>query len=786
MDHLKYQYKNDGNQLLSVTENSLGNTNNKLGDFTDNNPSNDDYGYDANGNLIFDKNKNIGSITYNHLNLPLVITLPGKGSITYTYDAAGNKLQKKVVETGHTLQYNNGNYVVDVTSTTHYMGGFVYESKSFSNHAQAATFNSALGYSNKLQFFGHAEGRVRVGYTPATTPAQEQPQNLHFDYFIKDHLGNVRMVLTDEQRQDIYPATTFEDANCIATEQQYYAINNDLVVASPPALSSPTNQNYQNNNGIPNPGHANPTGVSAKMYKLNGNVASGKLGLGITLKVMAGDVINVFGKSFYINQSGSAPAYNGLPILDLLNGFLNTAGAAMAGSPHGPVTSTAINTPLGTASINSMISQQNSQNTADPLKPRAFINVLFFDEQFRSYQYRISGVGANGQLKDHNSELQNILAAKNGYVYIYCSNESSMDVFFDNVQVTHTRGALLEETHYYPFGLVMSGISSKSAGTLTNKYKFGGKELQSNEFSDNSGLEMYDFGARNYDQQIGRFHTVDPLASKFPHQSPYSAMDNDPINKIDPTGMAAIKPDDWVEDSKGNVTWRSDVTADNYKTLLKDGETYRGTSYQREKIWNNVKLGGETLNGLMSESYNSNGKMTYENLTPWVNSAFNEMSKNITETGSNPEITKYWQYTQMPGAAKGPAGDKNAEYARGVLKSDKESWCAAFVNWNLETNGIKGTMHALAYSFKGYDQSLSKPAYGAIAVMNYSHVGIVVGSNADGRIILLGGNQGDAVNLSPNSKTAVLQYRYPSAGSPNYNLPTYNLKGRSLTGASTR
>ncbi len=70
------------------------------------------------------------------------------------------------------------------------------------------------------------------------------------------------------------------------------------------------------------------------------------------------------------------------------------------------------------------------------------------------------------------------------------------------------------KTHYYPFGLVMSGVSSKAAGSLENKYKFGGKELNNNEFSNGSGLEQYDFGARNYDPQLGRWHTVDPLTEK--------------------------------------------------------------------------------------------------------------------------------------------------------------------------------------------------------------------------------------------------------------------------------
>ncbi len=182
-DDLTYIY-DGGNRLMKVVDNSTSGSHKGFG-FKDGINGGADYRYDYNGNMNLDNNKDITSITYNHLNLPteIVFGTAQNNKIEYVYDATGTKLSKKVQElVGNALQFSN----------TQYAGGIVYA-------------DMGLGVGNmKLQFISQLEGYVKpVSGTSESVEGFDKDiggtTNSTYSYVFqyKDHLGNVRLSYSD-------------------------------------------------------------------------------------------------------------------------------------------------------------------------------------------------------------------------------------------------------------------------------------------------------------------------------------------------------------------------------------------------------------------------------------------------------------------------------------------------------------------------------------------------------------------------------------------------------------
>jgi len=520
MDDMDYVYKNgnQSNQLESVTDDIK--TDFGLGEFTEASSATTDYGYDQNGNATSDANKDITSINYDFNNKPYEINFSSGRSIKFKYDADGTLLSKEILESGHP------NKVID------YIGNLEY-------------------LDNKLTSISHDEGRVRPVVISLTGGGTAR--DYEYDYFIKDHLGNVRSVITEEVDNNwwtpVYdpPTKTSTPTLCPTCKpaaggptsgnvaggytmaERTYSVTNELINAT---TEEATFDNVAQTRDV-KPGSTSASDVNdTRLNEDEGRI----IGPSILLPVTAGDKVNINTAAFYTITDGTDYNSN-VSAEQLVAGIveaLSGNGGYQTLNEGGVDGQTIAN---GLSSGEFLSGMQNLKATAlvSNQKPQAFLNYLLLDEDMHVVSDQSGFVQTIDAETWNQLVVPEIEAKKTGYLVVFLSNESKMSVHFDNLYVRHYKGKLLEENHYYPYGLT---ITKKAfVGAAANNNLLSGNFLNRKEFSDLKGLNWYDMGARMYDPQIGRWHCPDPLSEEAVNISPYRYAFNNPVAFTDASGL---------------------------------------------------------------------------------------------------------------------------------------------------------------------------------------------------------------------------------------------------------
>lgn len=134
------------------------------------------------------------------------------------------------------------------------------------------------------------------------------------------------------------------------------------------------------------------------------------------------------------------------------------------------------------------------------------------------------------------------------------------------------------------------------------------------------------------------------------------------------------------------------------------------------------------------------------------------------------KILKWWEMINAP------------------FRDDETSWCGAFVGGVLTESGLPVVEGgAAARAWMKLPVKLDRPAVGCVVIFwrgspsGWSgHVGFVVGRDRAGNLMVLGGNQGDAVNVKPFAPGRVLGYRWPSKwpDESRFSLPILSSDGK--------
>ena len=456
-----------------------------------------------------------------------------ESSQEYEYDANGNMTKDKnkeiqeirynILNLPERITFENGDYLEYVYDA----GGSKLAKKVYENSmlTHRTDYTGGLIFEDDtLQIVQTSEGRVVAALVV-------DDYVYEYQYYLKDHLGNNRVTFKSEEA--VYRATmetAYEEAEEAEFENLDKTRVTDALYNHTPADSIVTSPNKT---ALLNTHLTNADGTQRMVGPSKG------------LKVYRNDSVYMEVWARYVQQGTSEISASTF----LLSALTASFGISSVGE-----------TSQIYSAFNSFFAGTTLFNQSPGDVPKAFINYIFYDEQYENPVYGFQQVGSSAATNFQKLELQ-FKAPSNGYLYVYVSNESTLDVnvYFDDLQITHrSPNVLVQADDYYPFGLSFNSFQDTTE--TKQKFLYNGKELQTD-----LNLDWYDYGARMYDAALGRWHVVDPISEEAYHLTPYRYAQNNPIIIFDPDGL-----DDFY-DSNGNFVYRLENETDNIMIVNDDG-----------------------------------------------------------------------------------------------------------------------------------------------------------------------------------------------------------------------